>query len=251
MPLVNCPECGGPVSTDAAACPHCGFPSPARNAAPPLPPARSGVSAGWLVFGFLAVGALMVGILGWGVYRVVQRVDDRPKQPEELVDFVDSAETGTRRGSLDGSVPAAPAAPPASAPAAPDAPGWQTPPAADPAVDDENDPAIDDEKRGYELSAVEVQPELLNRDEVAAALSRNYPPLLRDAGVTGTVTIRMRIGRDGVVDPATIEVVSTTHEAFSDAAVRVAQRLRFRPARYKGEPVPVWVSLPVTFQLQS
>jgi TonB family protein len=98
---------------------------------------------------------------------------------------------------------------------------------------------------------VEVQPELVNREEAAAALSRNYPPLLRDAGVTGTVTIRMRIGRDGVVDPASIQVESTTHELFSDAAVRVAQRLRFSPARSRGQPVPVWVTLPITFQLQS
>jgi len=244
MAIIDCPECGGRVSTDAAACPHCGFPSPARNAAPPVPAARRGLPAGWLIFGFLAVGALMVGLLGWGVYRVVQRVDERTRRPEELVDFVDSTEMRTRPGGMADSVSAAPPAdPPTTAPAPPDVPAWQTPPDAD--------PAIDDEKRGYELSAVEVAPELLNRDEVAAALSRNYPPLLRDAGVAGTVTIRMRIGRDGVVDPATIEVVNTTHEAFSDAAVRVAQRLRFRPARYKGEAVPVWVSLPITFQLET
>jgi TonB family protein len=248
MPIINCPECGGRVSTDAAACPHCGFPSPARNAAPPVTPARGGVSAGWLIFGFLAVGALMLGLLGWGVYRVVQRVDHATRRPEELVDFVDSAETSTRRGAVGDSVPATPSPPAAddpsaTAPPAPPAPAWQTAPDAD--------LASDDEKRGYELSAVEVQPELLNRGEVAAAMSRNYPPLLRDAGVTGTVTIRMRIGRDGLVQPSTIHVESSTHEAFSDAAVRVAQRLRFSPARIKGQPVPVWVMLPITFQLES
>lgn len=242
MPLVNCPECGGSVSTDAAACPHCGFPSPARNAAPPIAPARGGVSAGWLIFGFLAVGVVMVGLLGWGVYRVVQRVDRATRRPEELVDFVDSTEMRTRRGAMADTVPFA--APPAPFPTAPPAP--------DAAPDGGMPPRIgDDEKRTFELSEVEEQPELINRDEVAAALSRNYPPLLRDAGVTGTVTIRMRIGRDGVVQPSSIQVESSTHDAFSDAAVRVAERLRFRPARYKGQPVPVRVTLPVTFQLEN
>jgi TonB family protein len=237
MPLVNCPECGGSVSTDAAACPHCGFPSPARNAAPPVTPTRGGLSAGWLIFGFLAVGALMVGLLAWGVYRVVQRVDEATRRPEELVDFADSAARRTRREAVGDTVPSAP----------PVAPGATTPGA----PDSESPAKPDDEKRTFELGEVEEQPELLNREEVAAAMSRNYPPLLRDSGVTGTVTIRMRIGRDGMVQPSTIQVVTSTHEAFSDAAVRVAHLLRFRPARVKGQLVLVWVTLPITFQLEN
>jgi protein TonB len=103
----------------------------------------------------------------------------------------------------------------------------------------------------YELSAVEEQPELSNRSEVARQLSRNYPPLLRDAGVVGTVTIRMRVMENGSVDPESISIENSTHDAFGDAAKRVVERMRFRPAKVGGKAVKVWVTLPVTFQLQT
>ncbi|HEX6751773.1 MAG TPA: TonB family protein [Longimicrobium sp.] len=103
----------------------------------------------------------------------------------------------------------------------------------------------------YELSAVEEQPSLSNSSEVQRQLERNYPPLLRDAGVTGTVTLRMRVMENGSVDPESISVESATHDAFGDAAKRVVSRMRFRPAKVGGHAVKVWVTLPVTFQLQT
>jgi protein TonB len=103
----------------------------------------------------------------------------------------------------------------------------------------------------YELSAVEEQPSLSNGSEVQRQLARQYPPLLRDAGVVGTVTLRMRVLEDGHVDPESISVENTTHDAFADAAKRVVEKMRFRPAKVGGHPVKVWVTLPVTFQLQT
>lgn len=42
MPLINCPDCGKPVSTAAKACPNCGFPVADKVAeAPPQPPAAT------------------------------------------------------------------------------------------------------------------------------------------------------------------------------------------------------------------
>jgi protein TonB len=159
-----------------------------------------------VIFGVVAVGVLVLGLLGVGVYQAMQRAEHR-QQRAKLVDFVDSATN------------AAPAPPP-------------------------GDSAL-------ELGVVETPPELLNREEVAGEIARSYPPLLRDAGVTGSVTLRMRIDSDGVVDGRSIEVLESTHDRFSEAASRVAQRLRFRPATVGGKPVPVWVTLPVTFQLTS
>jgi protein TonB len=173
-----------------------------------MQPASRGVSPGRVVLGVVVVGALVLGLLGFGVYRLVQRMNQSAERSsEELVDFADSAETEARR---------------------------------------ERPRSLDDSAL---LSALESPPELLNREEVAEAISRNYPPLLRDAGVTGSATLRMQVGRDGVVDSTTIEVMESTHEAFGDAAARVASQLRFRPARVDGKPVRVWVTLPITFQL--
>ncbi|HKP76185.1 MAG TPA: TonB family protein [Longimicrobiaceae bacterium] len=218
MALVSCPECGEYVSSAAPACPHCGYPNPglASRAAPAPPgagPSPRGLSPGWIIAGILAALMLMVGLVGFGAYRMMERARERAaaREQQELIDYVE-ADSAARAAQ----------------------PQPQPP-----------------EDSTYELSTVEVQPELANREEVAAALSRNYPPLLRDAGVTGTVTLRMRVGSDGVVDPGSIQVLESSHDMFSTAATRVAERLRFRPARAGGKPVPVWVTLPVTFQLQS
>jgi protein TonB len=163
-----------------------------------------------LIFGIVTVGMVVLGLIGLGVYRVVQRGEERvDSRQEELVDYVDpvdSVATGGPTPPPDGST--------------------------------------------YELSAVETLPELLNRDEIAASISRSYPPSLREAGVTGSVMLRFRIGEDGLVDPARIEVMQSSHDEFSRAATSVAARLRFRPARADGKPVPVWATLPVTFKLE-
>jgi protein TonB len=103
----------------------------------------------------------------------------------------------------------------------------------------------------YDISAVEVRPEMSNRAEVGRALERNYPPLLRDAGVGGTVQLRFRVNEDGRVDASSIEVVSTDNEQFSEAAKKVVERMRFRPAKVNDRPVKVLVELPISFQPQS
>ena len=106
-------------------------------------------------------------------------------------------------------------------------------------------------KRSYEERMVEERPELINRSVVSGALSREYPPALRAAGQTGNVLLRMRVMENGAVDRATVRVESFTHPGFSEAAVRVVSAMRFRPARVKRVPVPVWVTLPVNFQLDN
>lgn len=100
----------------------------------------------------------------------------------------------------------------------------------------------------YDISAVEVKPSLSNNSAVARALERNYPPLLRDAGVAGTVTMQFVVGTDGRVDASTIEVVDASNSQFSDAARRVVELMRFRPAQVGGRPVRVKVQLPIQFQ---
>src|SRR4051794_16837561 len=117
-------------------------------------------------------------------------------------------------------------------------------------VDVASDPALRPIYQGYALSEVDVQPELLNREVVARALSTHYPTLLRDAGVTGTVTVAFTVDTLGVPVPTSTWVESTTHEAFSTAATSVATLMRFSPARKNGRPVAVRVTLPVSFQLQ-
>lgn len=95
----------------------------------------------------------------------------------------------------------------------------------------------------------EVAPDVMNAAEVREALVREYPPVLRDAGVGGTAQVHLYITARGRVASVRIDR-SSGHEALDDAALRVAEVVRFSPALRDGEPVAVWISLPFTFQVR-
>jgi TonB family protein len=90
------------------------------------------------------------------------------------------------------------------------------------------------------------KPELANAADVARALQRNYPPLLRDSGVGGTTLVWFLIDERGAVQRKDIHRTSG-HAALDEAALSVADRMRFRPAENRGEKVAVWVQIPITF----
>lgn len=94
-----------------------------------------------------------------------------------------------------------------------------------------------------------VAPSILNREEVIAALAREYPPLLREAGVEGTVQMWSYVTVEGVIQDIRIDE-SSGHPALDEAAIRVAWVFRFVPAENRGEVVPVWVSIPITFAVR-
>jgi protein TonB len=91
-----------------------------------------------------------------------------------------------------------------------------------------------------------VQPDIKNRTEVARALEREYPPLLRDAGIGGTVQVWFFIDEQGRVQRTQV-AESSGHKALDDAAIDVANIIEFTPALNRDKTVPVWISLPITF----
>ena len=91
-----------------------------------------------------------------------------------------------------------------------------------------------------------VNPDYVNGPEIMRALEREYPPLLRDAGIGGTVIVWFFIDETGVVRNQQV-FESSGHQALDDAALRVAPVFRFTPALNRDRAVPVWVQLPITF----
>ncbi len=92
-----------------------------------------------------------------------------------------------------------------------------------------------------------VRPDLINQPEVERALEREYPPILRDNGIGGRVTVHFFIDEDGIVQN-TLVAETSGHSSLDDAALRVANVFRFTPALNLDKVVPVWISLPITFQ---
>jgi TonB family protein len=91
-----------------------------------------------------------------------------------------------------------------------------------------------------------VKPDYTNAAEVRRALEREYPPLLRDAGIGGTTIVWFFIDEQGVVQNQVVQQGSG-HQALDDAALRVAPVFKFTPALNRDKAVPVWVQLPITF----
>ncbi|MFO8173606.1 MAG: M56 family metallopeptidase [Longimicrobiales bacterium] len=91
-----------------------------------------------------------------------------------------------------------------------------------------------------------VRPDIRNRSEIARVMEESYPPLLRDAGISGTATVWFFLDETGSVQEAQINE-SSGHQALDAAALRVARDIEFTPALNGDEPVPVWISLPITF----
>ena len=92
-----------------------------------------------------------------------------------------------------------------------------------------------------------VRPDLTNEREVQRALEREYPPILRDAGIGGTVQVHFFIDEEGAVQ-RTLVAQTSGHASLDEAALRVANVFQFTPALNLDKVVPVWIAIPITFQ---
>ena len=76
-----------------------------------------------------------------------------------------------------------------------------------------------------------------------------YPPILRDAGIGGSVTVWFFISEQGAVLDRRVSE-SSGHVPLDEAALQVADVFRFSPALNREKIVQVWIQLPITFQVQ-
>jgi periplasmic protein TonB len=98
------------------------------------------------------------------------------------------------------------------------------------------------------LGACRREPETVTEPRQLSESPFQYPEELWDAGVQGKTTLRVFITEQGSVDTVRVEHTSG-HEAFDSAALAGARLLKFDPARRGGQPIAVWRSLPVEFNL--
>lgn len=106
--------------------------------------------------------------------------------------------------------------------------------------------ADDDIKAAPRFTPYTVRPELKNKAEIQTLLVKNYPPLLRDAGIGGTVLLWVFIDESGEVQRSLVKTTS----GFPDmdaSALEVAPRMHFSPALNRDLHVPVWIEIPLIF----
>lgn len=92
-----------------------------------------------------------------------------------------------------------------------------------------------------EYVAFEQAPDLVSMDDPL------YPDIAREAGVEGTVLVRVLVGDDGFVkDMFVIQSIPMLDEAAAEAAWTAV----FKPALQKDRPVAVWMVIPINFNLR-
>lgn len=97
-------------------------------------------------------------------------------------------------------------------------------------------------KRVLEADEVDTPPRVLKRHQP------RYPRWAEARGITGAVTLRARLDQTGRVQEVRV-VSSTPPGTFDRVAEQAVRRYRFSPASQAGQPVSVWVTVPLEFQL--
>lgn len=110
-------------------------------------------------------------------------------------------------------------------------------------------------EREYDISLapvftpMTVRPEIKNEAEVIRAMEREYPAILRDAGIGGRVLVWFFIDEAGTVRNKRVAETSG-HSGLDEAALKVADIYRFTPALNRDKKVQVWVQFTITFQVR-
>lgn len=95
----------------------------------------------------------------------------------------------------------------------------------------------------------EVAPRILNPRDVEDALRREYPAVMRDAGIQGTVRVWFRIDAEGRVVDRRIQE-SSGYRQLDEAALEVADLMEFSPAMNRDRPVAVGVTFGIRFEVR-
>jgi periplasmic protein TonB len=85
-----------------------------------------------------------------------------------------------------------------------------------------------------------------------AAIARNtiYPEIAKEAGIEGKVVVQAFINDKGVVEHCLI-LQGMPGTGLDDAAINAIKKTKFKPAKQRDRDVGVWISIPVTFKLNS
>ena len=87
---------------------------------------------------------------------------------------------------------------------------------------------------------VDSKPQVIHRAEI------DYPTDAAEEGIQGYVVVHLLIAKDGTVQLAKV-LEAEPQGVFEKEVLNGIRDWRFMPARYKGEPVQVWVKQRISF----
>ena len=85
-----------------------------------------------------------------------------------------------------------------------------------------------------------------------AAIARNtvYPEIAKEAGIEGSVYVQAFINDMGIVEHCLI-MKGMPGTGLDEAAINAIKKTKFKPAKQRDRNVGVWISIPVTFKLNT
>ncbi len=78
-----------------------------------------------------------------------------------------------------------------------------------------------------------------------------YPEIARKAGIEGSVWVKVLVDRSGNVKDALIAKESGANAGFEEAALEAAKQCKWKPAMQNKQPVALWVTYEIKFQLKA
>jgi periplasmic protein TonB len=77
-----------------------------------------------------------------------------------------------------------------------------------------------------------------------------YPPMAQKAQIEGSVWVKVLVDKTGNVRDAVVVKASGANAGFEEAALEAAKKGKWRPAIQNKQPVAVWASYEIKFQLR-
>ena len=111
--------------------------------------------------------------------------------------------------------------------------------------------AAEEGDEGEVFQVVEQMPEFPGgMDKLMEYLSKNikYPSIAQENNIQGRVIVEFVVNKDGsIVEPKVMRSVDTS---LDNEAMRVIKSMpKWNPGKWKGEPVTVYITLPIYFQI--
>jgi len=112
-------------------------------------------------------------------------------------------------------------------------------------------------EKGFNLTDVRVDPGAAfieavvdEKPSLVSPPQLDYPDLLRQAGIEGTVLIEVIIDTTGHAEQASLRVVQSSNKAFEISARDAVMKSLYRPGRVRGQAVRVLVQVPINFNIR-
>ena len=82
--------------------------------------------------------------------------------------------------------------------------------------------------------------------KMVTAMQVNYPPEAKQQGITGKVVVKALISKTGsVLEAEAIKSIA----GLDEAAIEAVKNAKFKPGKFEGKPVEVWIRIPINFEL--